>query len=48
MHKVDTGAVVSLVPESVCKQLWPTLALQPTSVKLKTYSGSLLEVKGQA
>lgn len=46
--KVDTGAAVSLVPEAVCKQLWPSLALQPTSVKLKTYSGSPLEVKSQA
>ena len=35
--EVHTGAAVSLVPETVYKQLWPSLALQPTSVKLKTY-----------
>ena len=46
--EVDTGAAVSLVPETVCKQLWPYLVLQPSSVKLKTYSGAPLEVKGQA
>ena len=45
--EVDTGAAVSLVSE-VCKQLWPSLALQQTPVKLKTYSGAPLEVKGRA
>ena len=44
----DTGAAVSLVPEAVRKRLWPKLVLQHTPVKLKTYSGSSLEVKGQA
>ena len=45
--EVDTGAAVSLVPEAVCKRLWPSLALQPTPVKLKTHCGAPLEVKGQ-
>ena len=46
--EVDTGAAVSLVSEAVCKQLWPSLALQQTPVKLKMYSGAPLEVKGRA
>ena len=46
--EVDTGAAVSLVSDVVCKQLWPSLALQQTPVKLKTYSGAPLEVKGRA
>ena len=44
--EVDTGAAVSLVSEAVCKQLWSSLALQQIPVKLKTYSGAPLEVKG--
>ena len=35
--EVDTGPAVSLVPETVCKQLWSYLVLQPSSVKLKTF-----------
>ena len=45
--EVDTGAAVSVVSETTYKRLWPEKILGPTTMKLKTYSGSGLTVLGQ-
>ncbi|XP_075730266.1 uncharacterized protein LOC142772051 [Rhipicephalus microplus] len=45
--QIDTGASVSIVPESLCKKYWPSLPLEPCSLKLKTYGGTPLTVKGK-
>lgn len=42
--EIDTGAAVSLVPESVLKQKFPSEKLQPSSLVLKTYSGKQIVV----
>ncbi len=44
--EVDTGAVLSLISESTWSAKFPTCSLQPTDVKLRTYSGDPFEVKG--
>ena len=44
--EIDTGASVSIVSEKTFKTHWPSLTLSRSSVKLKTYSGVLLEVLG--
>ena len=44
--EVDTGAAVSLAPESAVAALLPSSELQPTNVVLKTYTGELIPVKG--
>ncbi len=44
--EVDTGAALSLISESTWSAKFPTCSLQPTDVKLRTYSGDPLEVKG--
>ncbi|KAL1481112.1 hypothetical protein MTO96_050454 [Rhipicephalus appendiculatus] len=46
--QVDTGAAVSLISEDLWKQLVNPPPLTPSTVKLKTYGGAPLEVKGQA
>ncbi|KAL1471412.1 hypothetical protein MTO96_039939 [Rhipicephalus appendiculatus] len=46
--QVDTGAAVSLISEDLWKQLVNPPPLTPATVKLKTYGGVPLEVKGQA
>ncbi|KAL1443973.1 hypothetical protein MTO96_045735 [Rhipicephalus appendiculatus] len=46
--QVDTGAAVSLISEDLWKQLVNPPPLTPSTVKLKTYGGVPLEVKGQA
>ena len=46
---VDTGASASIISEQTYNQLWPQdqrPKLQPTAVKLRTYSGEQLTVKG--
>ena len=44
--EVDTGATVSLAPESMLTSLLPTLRLQKSEAVLKTYTGSPIPVKG--
>ena len=44
--EVDTGAAVSLAPESAVASLLSTFSLQPTNVVLKTYTGEQIPVKG--
>ncbi|KAL3176481.1 hypothetical protein MRX96_010277 [Rhipicephalus microplus] len=46
--QVDTGAAVSLVPECVYRQLKQPPQLAKCEMKLKTYDGATLQVKGQA
>ncbi|XP_075750793.1 uncharacterized protein LOC142817623 [Rhipicephalus microplus] len=45
--QVDTGAAVSLVPECVYRQLKQPPQLAKCEMKLKTYGGATLQVKGQ-
>ena len=44
--EVDTGAAVSLAPESAVAALLPAAQLQHTNVALKMYTGELIPVKG--
>ena len=44
--EVDTGAVVSLAPESAIVSLLSSAELQPTNILLKTYTGEQIPVKG--
>ena len=48
--EVDTGAALSVISEQTYRELWPNpeLAptLQPSTVKLKTYTGESIAVKG--
>ena len=47
--EVVTGASASIISEQTYGQLWPQdrrPVLQPTAVKLRTYSGEQLNVKG--
>ena len=44
--EVDTGAAVSLAPESAIASLLSSTTLQPTSIILKTYTGEQIPVKG--
>ena len=47
--EVDTGATASLISEQTYKSLWPAEkapALQPSEVKLRTYTGEELKVLG--
>ena len=46
--EVDTGAGVSIAPESVLSSLQPSVSLQPSNVVLKTYTGQCIPVKGVA
>ena len=43
--EVDTGAAVSLAPESVLANLLPS-TLQPTTTVLRTYTGEIIPAKG--
>ena len=45
--EVDTGAAVSLVSEETYRSLFPTVPLQSSMTKLRTYSGEPLTVLGQ-
>ena len=45
--ELDTGASLSIISEEVFKSLSPVPPLEPTSVKLKTYSGESLEILGK-
>ena len=44
--EVDTGAAVSLAPESVLANLLPSATLQPTTTVLRTYTGEIIPAKG--
>ena len=45
--EVDTGASASIISESVYRKLWPMQpSLQPSTVKLRTYTGEELKVLG--
>ena len=44
---VDTGAAVSLLPESVFKDLFPDTDLQPSDMVLRTYTGESISVCGE-
>ena len=44
--EVDTGAAVSLAPESAVTSLLPSAIIQPSNVVLKTYTGEQIPVKG--
>ncbi|XP_075724365.1 uncharacterized protein LOC142767035 [Rhipicephalus microplus] len=46
--QVDTGAAVSLVPDCVYRQLKQPPQLAKCEMKLKTYGGATLQVKGKA
>ena len=46
--EIDTGASLSLVSEATFKQLWPGRTLEPSTVRLKTYTGEVLKVLGSA
>ena len=45
--EVDTGAGVSLVAESTYQKFWPSQKLQKSTVRLQTYTGERLTVKGE-
>ena len=45
--ELDTGAAVTLMSESTCRQLWPDRPLQLCTMRLCTYSGEQLPVVGQ-
>ena len=44
--ELDTGAAVSIIPESVQQQLFPHSVCQPTTALLRTYTGEPIAVKG--
>ncbi len=47
--QIDTGASVSVISEETYHLIWPATAapeVQKTGIKLRTYSGGELEVKG--
>ena len=44
---VDTGAAVSLLPESVFKDLFPDTDLQPSDMVLRMYTGESISVCGE-
>ena len=43
--EVDTGAAVSLAPESAVASLLPSAVIQPSNIVLKTYTGEQIPVK---
>ena len=46
--EVDTGAAMTQMFESTFKRLWLDRLLQPSTIKLRTYSGETLCVVGSA
>ena len=44
--EVDTGAAVSIIPETVFRTKFPRGKLQPSAVMLKTYTGEAMKVVG--
>lgn len=45
--QIDTGASVSIVPESVFVKYWPDLALESCRIRLRTYGGVPLQTVGR-
>nr|XP_037275696.1 uncharacterized protein K02A2.6-like [Rhipicephalus microplus] len=45
--QIDTGAAVTLIPESVRLNAFPHVKCEPSRVALKTYTGEPVPVKGQ-
>lgn len=44
--EVDTGASVSIMPETLYRQLWPRRGLKETTIRLQTYSKEPIAVVG--
>eukprot|EP00731_Ephydatia_muelleri_P014893 Em0008g613a len=45
LMELDTGAAVSIIPEAVRKELFPSSVCQPTATSLRTYTGERITVK---
>lgn len=45
---LDTGAAVTLIPESIYKANFAKVSCKPTKVSLRTYTGEPLKIKGKA
>ena len=43
---VDTGASLSIISENTFRKNWPEQVLREASIKIRTYTGELLKVKG--
>ena len=46
--EVDTGASVTLISAHVWEQSLNKVSLEDTNIVLKTYTGEILKIKGQA
>ena len=44
--EVDTGTSVSIMPETLYRQLWPRRGLMETTIRLQTYSKQPVAVVG--
>ena len=47
LMEIDTGAAVSIIPETVYERSFSHVPLEGVSVKLKTYTGQPIPVRGQ-
>ena len=48
--EINTGAAVSLISRRTYRTVWPIrsrLELQPSSTRLRTYSGEIIDVLGE-
>ena len=45
--EIDTGAAVSIISEQTQRNLFPTATLQPTRIKLRTYTGEPMPMLGE-
>ena len=45
--EVDTGAAVSIVPETISQKVFPKLSPSPTNVVLQTYTGDPIPLVGK-
>ena len=46
--ELDTGASLTVISETLWKEKFPTSTLEPSNIRLKTYTGEELKVLGQA
>ena len=46
--ELDTGASVTIISEGTFRKMLPKLQLQPSTVRLKTYTGERMQVVGEA
>ncbi len=44
--EVDTGAALSVMSEAAFQKVWPNKPMEPSSTRLRTYTGELLRVLG--